>query len=113
MSLVGDRTAIATALSTVDGVTGHPTRPTVLTPGDAWPLLGPLDRADGYSFTATWRVFVVLPPDEIAASEWLDAHVDGLADALLPVGFVDQFVPVAVTTEAGDQLAIQITMRSE
>jgi hypothetical protein len=113
MSLVGDRQAIATALSTVDGVTGYVSRPKITKTGDAWPLLGPLDRAGGHSFTATWRVFVVLPQDELLASEWLDSHVDVLADALLPVGFVDQFLPVAVTTEAGDQLAIQITMRSE
>lgn len=113
MSLVGDRAAIAAALSTVDGVTGYRSRPTVFTPGDAWPLLGPLDRADGYSFTATWRVFLVLPNDEVKASEWLDAHVDALVEALLPVGYVDQIVPVSLTTEAGDQFAVQITMRSE
>ncbi|MEU8329821.1 hypothetical protein [Micromonospora sp. NPDC048839] len=113
MSLVGDRTAIATALTTVDEVTGYASKPKILRPGDAWPLLGPLDRAGGMSFTATWRVFLVLPQDEVTASEWLDSHVEPLVDALLPVGFVDQFLPVAVTTEAGDQLAVQITMRSE
>lgn len=113
MSLIGDRAAIAAALRTIDGVTGYPSRPKITKPGDAWPLLGPLDRADGHSFTATWRVFVITPSDEVKASEWIDAHVDELADALLPVGYIDQILPVAVTTEAGDQLAIQITMRSE
>ncbi|MBM0274132.1 hypothetical protein [Micromonospora tarensis] len=113
MSLVGDRAAIAAVLSTIDGVTGYASRPSVLAAGDAWPLLGPLDRASGYSFTATWRVFVIIPSDEVKASEWLDAHVDELVEALLPVGFVDQILPVAVTTEAGDLLAAQITMRSE
>lgn len=113
MSLVGDRTATAAALRTVDGVTGYESKPKILRPGDAWPLLGPLDRAGGMSFTATWRVFLILPQDEVKASEWLDSHVDPLVDALLPVGFVDQILPVAVSTEAGELLAIQITMRSE
>lgn len=113
MSLVGDRAEIAAALSTVDGVKGYAYRPAVLRAGDGWPLLGPLERADGLSFTATWRVFVVLPQDEQAASEWLDARHEDLVDALEPAGFVDRIEPVELSTEAGGLLAIQITMRSE
>ncbi|MEV4384390.1 hypothetical protein AB0J68_01475 [Micromonospora sp. NPDC049580] len=113
MSLVGDRTEIGIALSTVEGVRGYAYRPTVLAAGDGWPMLGPLERAGGLSFTATWRVFLVLPQDEQAASEWLDTHHEDLVDALEPTGFVDRIEPVELSTEAGPLLAIQITMRSE
>lgn len=113
MSIVGDRAAIAAALSTADGVKGYAYRPNATKPGDAWPMLSSLDRADGLSFTATWRVLVILPGDEVAASEWIDAHHEQLVDALLNVGFVDTIAPVKLDSSGGDQYALQITMRSE
>lgn len=113
MSLVGDRLAIATALSTADSVQGYEYRPATPRTGDAWPLLGVLDRADGLSFYATWRVLVFLPQDERAASVWMDEHVEGLVDVLEPVGFIDRIEPVELTAGSGGQFALQITMRSE
>lgn len=113
MSLTGDRAAIAAALSTVEGVTGHEYRPSTAKAGDAWPLWGGSERADAQNFFVTWRVIVVTPQDERAASDWVDARTDEFVDALLPVGYVDRIEPVAVATGGGDQKAIQITMRSE
>ena len=114
MSLTGDRAAIAAALSTVDGVTGYAYRPTTPLQGDGWPLLGALDRADGTAFYASWRVWVLMPQDERAAADWLDSHHEGLVDALeASVGFVDRIEPVVLSTIAGDQFALQITMRGE
>lgn len=113
MSLVGDRAAIAAALTTAPDVTGYAYRPTTPRPGDAWPLLGALDRADGLAFYVTWRVLVFLPQDERAASEWIDAHQEALVDALEPVGYVDRIEPALVNASGTDQLALQITMRGE
>lgn len=113
MSIVGDRAAIAAALSTVTGVKGYEYRPTSTKPGDGWPMLSLLERAGGRSFTVTWRVLVMLPGDEVAASQWIDAHHEQLVDGLLDVGFVDSIAPVKLDSGAGDQYALQITMRSE
>lgn len=113
MSLVGDRAAIAAALSGATGVTGYEYRPTTPRPGDAWPLLGAMERADGLSFYVTWRVLVLLPQNEQAASEWMDAHTEDLVDALEPLGFVDRLEPAVITANSADQYALQITMRSE
>lgn len=113
MSLVGDRQAIADALSTAPGVKGYAYRPTSTKPGDGWPLLSSLDRAAGLAFTVTWRVLIILPGDEVAASEWIDAHHEQLVDALEPVGFVDTVAPVKLESGAGDQYALQMTMRGE
>lgn len=114
MSLTGDREATATAMSTVTGVTGYAYRPTTPLPGDAWPLLSALDRADGTAFYASWRVLILLPQDERTASEWIDTHHEDLVDALeASVGFVDRIEPVALSASGTDQIALQITMRSE
>lgn len=113
MSLTGTREAIATAASTAPDVIGYAYRPITPRPGDTWPLLGPMERADGLAFYVTWRVIVFLPQDERAASEWIDTHVEDLVDALEPVGFVDRIEPAVISTSAGDQIALQITMRGE
>ncbi|MER5703479.1 hypothetical protein ABT023_16260 [Micromonospora sp. NPDC002296] len=113
MSLAGARNDIEAALSTAPGVKGYAYRPITPRPGDGWPLLSALDRADGLAFTATWRVLVLLPQDERAASDWIDAHHEELVDALLPVGFVDRLEPVVLTAGPADQYALQITMRGE
>lgn len=113
MSLVGNRDAIASQLSTVPDVHGYAYRPTTPRPGDSWPLLGALDRADGLAFYVSWRVMVFLPQDERSASEWIDAHYEDLVDALEPVGFVDRIEPVVSSASGTDQMYLQITMRGE
>ena len=113
MSLSGQRAAIAAALSTVTDVNGYEDRPTTPRPGDAWPLLSALDRADGLAFETTWRVLVFLPQAERGASDWIDGHHEQLVDGLEPVGFVDRIEPVALAAAGGDQYALQITMRGE
>lgn len=109
--LSGYRTTIAESLSTVEGVNGYQYRPATPRPGDAWPLLGSLDRGPGLAFYVTWRVYVFLPQDERQASEWIDAKYEAVVDALEPVGFVDRIEPVKI--DGSDQYAIQILMRGE
>lgn len=113
MSLVGQRAALATALSTVDDVTGHQYRPRTLPPGTAWPLLGQLEAGPAHDFLATWRVVVVLPADEITASKWFDAHHEDLADALADFGRVTRIEPGLVQTDAGDLEAMFLTLERE
>lgn len=113
MSLTDDREAFALALSNVGGVAGYAYRPPAPRAGDAWPLLGAMDRADGRAFINSWRVLVFLPQDERAASMWMDSTIDDLVDALEPLAFVDRVEPVSIGPEAAPQYALQITMRSE
>ncbi|RKN38453.1 hypothetical protein [Micromonospora endolithica] len=117
MSLAGDRQAIAAALSTAPDVTGHAFRPatTRLREGDAWPLLGTLERGPGMSWAASWRVLVALPTDGVKSAEWVDSHYQDLVDALegADVGFVDRIEPVTIPDGDAERYALQITMRSE
>lgn len=106
------RLEIATALGTVDTVTGSEFRPSVLRAGNAWAQIASHDRADGF-FAATWSIYVALPADERAASVWFDEHIQDLRDALAPVVYIDRDEPAVISTDAGDIFALLITARSE
>lgn len=113
MSIVGDRAALAAALTAVDGVTGHEYRPRTMPPGTAWPLLQRLQRDDAPDFEASWKVVVILPGDEIQASKWFDAHHEDLSEGLADFGYVDTIEPGLVATDAGDLEAMILTIRRE
>lgn len=116
MSLVGQRQEIADALSTVTGVHGHPYRPAVIGPGDAWPLLDNLNRDQESSpdFLVTWRLLVVLATvDERRSAEQLDALQDAVIEALVDVGWVRRIEPVPIATSAGDHEVMMITLVRE
>jgi hypothetical protein len=107
------RAEIAEALSTVDGVTGHAYRPPAPSTGDAYPLVDSLTRAAGASFAVAWRVILILPADERAASDWLDAHVLDVADALSAVGYVTTASPVVIAIAGTDTYALEINMTGD
>lgn len=113
MSIQGDRQAIADALSTVDGVTGHKYRPTVMRGGAGWPLVQDLQRGPALDFDVTWRVVVVLPAGEQQASEWFDENHEALAEALDDFGHVERIEPTSIVTDAGDMDGMLITLRKE
>lgn len=113
MSIVNDRTEIAAALDTVDGVRGYKYRPMVPREGDAWPTLPTYDLEQGLVWRPTWTVTVVLPSDEQAASEWMDAKFEAIALALRGPGFPESAAPAVMETDAGDLLVLEITLRSE
>jgi hypothetical protein len=113
VSFAQQRQALADALSTAPGVRGVDRRPAAPNTGDAWPRGPVLDRDAGDTFMATWSILVVVPPDEVAASEWWDEHWPAIYFALKPVAFVSRAVPVAVPMQGGDLLAYDITVQTE
>lgn len=113
LTLRGDRQAIATALSTVQGVRGYEYRPPTPRPGDAWPTLPSLELEHGLMWQATWTVIVFLPQEERAAAEWLDARFLEIAAALREPGLATAAQPAVMPTSGGDQYVLEITMRSE
>ncbi|GAA2817454.1 hypothetical protein [Kribbella solani] len=113
MSFVESRAAIAEALSTVEGVTGYPKRPTTWTPGDAIVLVEQIDHTLGVAWQVTWRIVLLLSGDEGVAIEQLDELLPLITDALQPLVYVDTATPEAVQTEGGDMTAVVILARSE
>lgn len=113
MSLTADRAAMQVLLSGVDGVKGFQYRPNVISDGDAWPMLESLDDPEATAFVATWRVLVVLPPDEVKASEWFSDHYEPIAEALADFGYIDRIEPGLIATEGGDLQAMFLTVRKE
>lgn len=113
MSLTADRATFQQILSGIEGVKGHKYRPSAMRDGDAWPMLESLDDPEATAFVATWRILVVLPPDEVRASEWFSDHHELISDALADVGYVDRIEPGLIVTEAGDLQAMFLTVRKE
>lgn len=113
MSVAGTRRDLATALTAVADVQGYEYRPATPVIGDAWPIMGPLDRDAGTAFIATWVVRVLLPQDEQVATEWIDAHWPDLFTVLERVGSVGRAEPILLPLVVGDLLAWEITIRAE
>ena len=106
------RTAIAAALSTVDGVTGYPKKPSTPRAGDGWALWGGAERWEGAGpFVTTWRVLIALPPDEAAADAWIAGHLDDLIDALQHVAHIDRIDPAIDKVAGNDAYRLQLTAR--
>jgi len=113
MSLSADRAELAQILSTIDGVSGFAYRPKIMSSGNAWPLLGPLERGPADDYLATWRVVIILPTDERKASDWFANHLEDITDALDQFSYVERIEPYAVQTEGGDVNAMLLTMNKE
>jgi hypothetical protein len=109
VSLSDTRTAIKAALDGVDGVTGYLKRPSPSKPGDAWPLWRGAGRDAARLFENVWAIGVVLPTDEVAANDWIDAHIDGLLDGLRSVAYVDAYVPANFGSDASPVNGLLIT----
>ncbi len=116
MSLSDTRAHIADALSTVDGVKGHATRPRTARSGDAWPLYQGSERNE---YTGLWAhkfaIGVMLPQDQAAADAWIDSHFEAIADAMSEagIGWVDEADPADFGTDASPVYGLVINMRSD
>ena len=114
MSFTDTRVELATALSTVTGLTGYEFKPAILHAGDAWALLGTADRGPGKAWSATWRVQVCGGGDERAAMQLHDDVLPELVDKLDPIAYVDQVTPIAFPTEGGPILyGLELSCTSE
>lgn len=111
MSLSTDRELVAGILSELDNLTGFPYRSPDANAGDAWPLIERLDSPGGFNMQAVWRIIVVLPSDEIAASQWFDAKFQEVSDALNEkFGNVTQIEIGLLSTEVGTRNAMILTV---
>lgn len=113
MSMTGTRNDVVAALMGVADVQGYAYRPVTPVIGDAWPVMGPLVRDAGSAFLVTWSVRVVLPQDEPAAAEWIDAHWPVLFEVLERVGYIERAEPALLQLVVGELLAFEITLRAE
>jgi hypothetical protein len=83
MDLAATRSAIATALSAVDGYAVSP-RPTKSAPrpGDGWVSVSRVAPADFTRCSVTFVVVIVLGPDEVSAEGRLETSAVPLVDAV-------------------------------
>lgn len=77
------RTAIADAVSTIDGLTCTPYFKTTTKAGTGMVRLDRMTRdSSGFGFTCTWQVIVLLPQDLATAEKYLESKIPALAEAL-------------------------------
>ena len=76
------RTAIATAASTVDGVTVTPYYRQVMTPGQGMVRMDRTVYPDPFGGITTWQVCIVVPQALADSEKWLEAKQDELVDAI-------------------------------
>lgn len=107
------RTAIAAAVSTIDGLTGYTKRPDSINVGDVWPRWRGTARGDDRMFVNTWVVVVALPGDEDTADDWVDLYGPALFTALQPLLYITAFDPAVLPMTGTDSLALQITGTTE
>jgi hypothetical protein len=114
MSNSATRQAIAAALSTLEGITGHAARPDVMSEGDGWPQWAGMEWYGGRAYTQKWNVLVVTPTlDDVTADHFVDERGTAIIQALQPIFFVDKAEPAKITTDAGDIYAVLFSGRSE
>ena len=88
------REAFATALSSVAGVTGHPTRPATPAAGQAWPEWRSSRWLNGCVVETGWYVYVVLPGDPRGAIDAGDPLIEPIGQALSGLTLrIDQVAP--------------------
>lgn len=81
--LASARNEIATAVSSVEGVSCTPYFRQNSRTGDASVKLARLDPAsNGFGMVAVFQVWIALPQDLTAAEKWIDDHHAAIADAL-------------------------------
>lgn len=79
------RDDLATAISTVDGVTCTPYRRQTTNPGEAMVRMDRRTRSEnGFGYMNTWQVAVILPQNVETAERWVEDHGDELIDAAEP-----------------------------
>jgi hypothetical protein len=116
MSFTDTRAELVTALSSVTGVTGYDSPPTVLTVGDAWPLLESADRGPGRAWSATWRIMVIIGKvgDEKQSIAFTDVVLPELVDEINPIAYVGPTAnAVVLQTQGGDMLALEVPCTAE
>lgn len=112
MSLAAKKVAVAQALSTVEGITGHAYMPEPPQELDGWMSAGSYvtDTRVG-QMMLSFSVLVMTPQgDEPAAFEWFDSRWEEIADALVEHGYLDRVDLVGLNQQ---QWAVQFSLRSE
>lgn len=102
MSDHDDRTEIAAAINTVDGINCWPYYRQTARSGDAvvsW--AGSTRSENGFGFMNRWQVMVILPQDHAAAERTMSDNLDHWVDALAPVLIVTSIEPAQLTLDAG------------
>lgn len=114
MSLAAARAEIAAALATLDDMQGFAERPDAIAPGSAWPYWRGWSRPDGGGLLLSrWEVQICVGATEREATDFVDARMQDVADALRPAGYIESVDTALFQTDAGDLYGVSIILTRE
>lgn len=99
------RTAISTAVQSVDGVSCSPYFRQTTKAGDAMVVLARMTRdANGFGFVNTWQVQVLLPQDLAAAEKYMESKLPALIAAVEQELVIQTITPQEAVLDNGIKL---------
>lgn len=96
-----DRTAIATAASTVDGVNVTAYYRQATRAGEGVVRLEAINYPNSFGGVCTWQVAITLPSDVVTAERWIESRTHALVDALSSELEIRSVVPVSLQLPEG------------
>lgn len=102
MSALGVRTAIATAASTVAGVSVSTHFKQTAKSGDGMVRLERINYPNPFGGVVTWQVLVILPQDLATAEKWLDEKLPLLVEAVGNELVVQSATPQQLALDTGN-----------
>lgn len=106
------RLALATAASTVEGITCAPYFQQSTKPGSAMVRRDNTNYPDKFGGWVTWQVLVMLPQDLASAEKFLDEKVPALRAALAPEMRVTDAIPQQLALPDGGNVPILLMQGS-
>lgn len=108
------RQAIATAASTVEGITAHPYFVQSTNAGTAYVRLDRIEYPNRFGGIGFWDLVVLLPQDYAAAEKYLEVKVPALIEAINEHVVIDRVTPQQLQiTGVGTIPAVFITTHKE
>lgn len=103
-----DRTALAQAASTVEGIDVSPNYRQATEPGYGMVRLDRIEFPNRLGPVRVWQIIIIAPQDMKAAETWMESKADALAEALSGELEMTSITPADVTLPGGGSMPVLV-----